>query len=145
MKKTIGIIIITILTIVSCISTGMAIYLSKNYIKIPSQYRCESNEQIIDNVTYKQIIILNINKEQYIEDYQSKNTTIFSSQEQYQAAKTIENTDNVTYSFDDERLILIADYGTNYIKNSDGVKIDIWYKDYIKNLETTGFTCKVEK
>ena len=61
MKKTIGIIIITILTIVSCISTGIAIYLSKNYIKIPSQYRCESNEQIIDNVTYKQIIILNIN------------------------------------------------------------------------------------
>ena len=45
MKNKISIILIIILAITSCVSIGMVIYQSKNYIKIPKQYRCESEEQ----------------------------------------------------------------------------------------------------
>ena len=145
MKKVIITLTIIILAITSCISTGIAIYVSNNYVKIPSQYRCETDLQSVDNMNYNQIIVLNINKEQYIENYQSINTSIFSNQEQYEVAKTIENTDTVTYSFDDDKMTMLADYGTSYIQNDSGEKINIWYKEYIKNLETAGYTCKLVK
>lgn len=145
MKRGIIIAIIIILSITTCISTGIVIYQMQNYIKIPVQYRCETEEQKLDNMSYKQIMIININKEQYIENYQSKNINIFLEQEQYDLAKSVENTDDVTYSFNDDKKTMLIDYGITAIKNDNGETINIWYKDYIKNLETAGFSCKIVK
>lgn len=145
MKNKISIILIIILAITSCVSIGMVIYQSKNYIKIPKQYRCESEEQKTDNFNYKQIVIINIDNEQYVENYQNKNVSVYFDEENYNIAKTIENTDTVTYSFDDGQKTLLADYQVSNITNSDGEKINIWYKEYIKNLELSGYSCKIVK
>ena len=88
---------------------------------------------------------MNVNDEQYVENYQNKNVSVYLTEEEYDVVKTLKNTDEVTYSFDDEQKTLLADYKINYITNSDGEKIDIWYKQYIKNLEASGFNCKIVK
>lgn len=145
MKKIITIITISILTITTCISTGIAIYQSKNYVKIPRQYKCETEEKKTENNNYKQIVMINIDNEQYVESYQNKGITIYLEQQDYESAKQLENTDNMTYSYDDSKKSVLVDYGISYIQNSEGEKVNIWYKDYIKNLESTGFTCKLTK
>lgn len=144
MKK-INIIVIITLTIISTVSIGIVIYQFKNYTKLPKQYRCETAETKTDNISYKQVIIINIDKDQYVENYQSKNVNIFYNQEQYDLAKSIENTDTITYSYDDDKKTILIDYGTNIIKDENGEKVNIWYKEYIKNLENSGFTCKMIK
>ena len=145
MKNKISIILVIVLAITSCISTGIAIYQSKNYVKIPKQYRCESEEQKLDNMNYKQIVIINVNSDQYVENYQNKNISTYLNEEDYNAAKTIENTDMVTYSFDDDQKVLLADYQISYVTNANGENVSIWYKEYIKNLEASGLSCKIVK
>lgn len=144
MKK-LSIIVIIILTIISCSLIGIIIYQQNNYVKIPKQYKCETEEKTEENVTYKYIMIININKEQYIDNYQNKIINTYIDEELYNTAKTIENNEQITYTFDDTKKTLIADYGISNVTDSDGNNINIWYKDYIKNIEKSGFVCQMIK
>lgn len=137
-------IIIIILSIISVLSTTLLIYQKMTYVKIPLQYECETNIQE-DNTKFKQVIIVNINKEQYVENYQNKDITIYSDIDQYNSVKGISDTEEVTYKFDDKNQIVTAEYKINKLTDSEGNRIELWYKEYIKNIELSGYTCKIIK
>lgn len=137
-------IIIIILSIISVLSTTLLIYQKMTYVKIPLQYECETNIQE-DNTKFKQVIIVNINKEQYVENYQNKDITIYSDIDQYNSVKGISDTEEVTYKFDDKNQTVTAEYKINKLTDSEGNKIELWYKEYIKNIELSGYTCKIIK
>lgn len=137
-------IIIIILSIISVLSTTLLIYQKMTYVKIPLQYECETNIQE-DNTKFKQVIIVNINKEQYVENYQNKDITIYSDIDQYNSVKGISDTEEVTYKFDDKNQTVTAEYKINKLTDSEGNRIELWYKEYIKNIELSGYTCKIIK
>lgn len=145
MKNKILIILIVLLSILCISSISIVIYQNKNYIKIPKQYKCEGMPKEENQISSKQIIVVNIDKNQYVENYQYKNINTFLDQEQYEFAKSMESTDTTTYVFDDDKKTVLTDYGTSIVQNETGEKVDIWYQEYIKNLETAGFSCKIVK
>lgn len=138
-------IMLIILSIVSLVSISLLIYQSKTYVKIPTKYECETVEQEENNMKSKQIIIVNINKEQYVESYQNQDVTVYSDIEQYNSIKEIPNTDEVTYKFDDKKMTVTAEYKLNQMIDSEGNLTEVWYKEYIKNVELSGYTCKIIK
>lgn len=138
-------IIIIILSIVSVVSISLLIYQSKTYVKIPTKYECETSEQEENSVKSKQAIIVNINKEQYVESYQNKDITIYSDIEQYNSIKEIPSTEEVTYKFNDKTMTVTAEYKLNQLIDSEGNSTEVWYKEYIKNVELSGYTCKIIK
>ena len=138
-------IIIIILSIVSVVSISLLIYQSKTYVKIPTKYECETAEQEENSVKSKQAIIVNINKEQYVESYQNKDITIYSDIEQYNSIKEIPSTEEVTYKFNDKTMTVTAEYKLNQLIDSEGNSTEVWYKEYIKNVELSGYTCKIIK
>ena len=138
-------IVLIILSIVSLVSISLLIHQSKTYVKIPTKYECETIEQEENNMKSKQVIIVNINKEQYVESYQNQNVTTYSDIEQYNSIKEIPNTDEVTYKFDDKKMTVTAEYKLNQMIDSEGNLTEVWYKEYIKNVELSGYTCKIIK
>ena len=141
MKSKIAIII---LSIISLVLIFLLIYQRTTYVKIPSQYKCEIVTEE-DNTKFKQIILININKEQYVENYQNKNVTIYSDIDQYNSIKEIPNTEEVTYNFDDKNQTVTAEYKINELTDLEGNQINLWYKEYIKNIELSGYNCKITK
>lgn len=138
-------IIIIILSIVILISISLLIYQQKTYIKIPLQYECESTILEENNTKFKQVMIININKEQYVESYQNKDVTIYFDEEQYNAVKEIPNTEEATYIFDDKTKTVTSEYNLSEMTDADGNQVQIWYKEYVKNIEESGYKCKVIK
>ena len=138
-------IMLIILSIVSVVSISLLIYQSKTYVKIPTKYECETVEQEENSVKSKQAIIVNINKEQYVESYQNKDITIYSDIEQYNSIKEIPSTEEVTYKFNDKTMTVTAEYKLNQMIDSEGSSTEVWYKEYIKNVELSGYTCKIIK
>lgn len=145
MKNKIMLSLIIILTIISGVSIGIVVYQSKNYVKIPDQFKCQTEKIETNGVGYQQIVILNIDNEQYVESYQNKSLSTYTDQTQYEFAKQVQNTETVTYSFDDNSKSVLSDFGTEELKDADNNKVNIWYRDYIKNLELSGYTCKLLK
>lgn len=145
MKNKILIGLIVLLSILCISLTSIVIYQNKNYIKIPQQYKCEGIAKEENQISSKQIIVVNIDKNQYVENYQYKNINTFLDQEQYELVKSMENTDTTTYLFDDDKKTVLTDYGISIVQNGTGEKVDIWYREYIKNLEKAGFSCKIVK
>ena len=136
---------IIILAIISMVSISLLIYQSKTYVKIPTKYECETLEQEENNVKFKQVIIVNIDKEQYVENYQDKNVTIYSDVDQYNSVKEVLTDADAGYKFDDKTKTVTVESKLNEILDSDGNVAKIWYKEYIKNIELSGYTCKIIK
>lgn len=138
-------VLIVLLSIICISLAGIVIYQNKNYIKIPKQYKCEGMIKEENRISSKQIIVVNIDKNQYVENYQYKNINTFLDQEQYELVKSMENTDTTTYVFDDDKKAVLTDYGTSIVQNETGEKVDIWYQEYIKNLESLNYKCTILK
>ena len=137
---------ITIISIIiNVLLFAIIIYQSLTYTKIPKQYECETEELIEENTTSKQIIVININNDQYVKSYQNKNVIIYNNLEQYNLAKDIPSTDDVSYEFDDKNNKIIVEYKENQVTDSNGNLVEVWYKEYIKNIELSGYTCKMKK
>lgn len=134
-----------VLSIISILSIALLIYQRMTYVKIPLQYECETIIQEENDTKFKQMIIVNINKEQYVENYQNKDVTIYSNIDQYNLVKEIPNTEEVTYKFDDKNQTVTAEYKINKLTDSEGNMIELWYKEYIKNIELSGYVCKIIK
>ena len=124
---------ITIISIIiNVLLFAIIIYQSLTYTKIPKQYECETEELIEENTTSKQIIVININNDQYVKSYQNKNVIIYDNLEQYNLAKDIPSTDDVSYEFDDKNNKIIVEYKENQVTDSNGNLVEVWYKEYIK-------------
>lgn len=134
-----------LLAIICIILITIILYQSQTYTKIPRQYECVSDEIIKDNVLHKQIVIININKDQYVENYQNKIINTYFDKEQYKAIKDIESTEEVSYEYDDNNQVITTIYKIKNILDSENNLTNIWYKEYITNVEQSGFICEVIK
>ena len=42
-------------------------------------------------------------------------------------------------------MTVTAEYKLNQMIDSEGNSTEVWYKEYIKNVELSGYTCKIIK
>ena len=64
---------------------------------------------------------------------------------QTQESTEIPSTEEVTYKFNDKTMTVTAEYKLNQMIDSEGNSTEVWYKEYIKNVELSGYTCKIIK
>ena len=135
--------VIIILSIICLLSITMLIYQSFVYVRIPIQLECETEEIEENNTKFKRIMIINVDKEQYVENYQNKDIITYFDNEQYNSAKEITSTDEITYNFNDKTKTVTSEYKKTQIIDSEGNLVYVWYKEYVKNVEDSGYNCKI--
>lgn len=135
--------VIIILSIICLLSITLLIYQSFVYVRIPIQLECETEEIEENNTKFKRIMIINVDKEQYVENYQNKDIITYFDNEQYNSAKEITSTDEITYNFNDKTKTVTSEYKKTQIIDSEGNLVYVWYKEYVKNVEDSGYNCKI--
>ena len=64
---------------------------------------------------------------------------------EYEQFKEIVKNDELIYLYEDNNQTVTIKHDIDYIKNEQGEKIDFWYKEYIKNMESIGYICQIQK
>lgn len=144
MKK-ILIIVSTILILVIVILSVILFNVMNTYTKIPTHMKCFKTTTIKETTTESEHTdekYFKINKEQYITEYKTKSIIKYKDKEVYNQIKKYYIENKSDYKFDDKNLSFIKDYEEESIKDEKGNIVYTWYKNTIKVLENSGYTCK---
>lgn len=108
--------------------------------KLADTVECTKENEKTEYVTSTQKYILKIDYTGEITGYTRKFINKYTYEDSYNTAKQVETDKNTELK--DETFEIIKTEEVTKMLNENGEEVSIWYKDYVKSLESLGYICK---